>query len=106
MLEVPDGVWDIENNASNETLRLSGRNPLSAIRQASPPSAACLNIKLIYNRRWVQSSASGNAALARQRALDVLAEAENIYNKKFSSNNQLGTSIKFNLVGGGNGDMF
>ena len=95
VLEVPDSVWDAERNESiahPDFLRQTG----------SPPSSACLDIKLIYNNGWVQSSANGNSANGIQRARDVLAEAENIYNAKFSSSNRLGTAIKFNLVGGGN----
>ena len=94
VLEVPDSVWDSERNESiahPDLLRQTG----------SPPSNACLDIKLIYNSGWVQSSANGNTATGIQRARDVLAEAENIYNTKFSSSNRLGTAIKFNLVGGG-----
>ena len=95
VLEVPDSVWDSERNESiahPDFLRQTG----------SPPSNACRDIKVIYTSGWVQSSANGNTATGIQRALDVLAEAENIYNTKFSSSNQLGTAIKFNLVGGGN----
>ena len=95
VLEVPDSVWESERNESiahPDYLRQTG----------SPPSSACLDIKLIYNNGWVQSSANGNSATGIQRARDVLAEAENIYNAKFSSSNRLGTAIKFNLVGGGN----
>lgn len=93
MVEVPDSVWKTERNGSNVNLTL---------RQSTvPPSTACLNIRLVYNRGFVQSSAGGNAAMARKHAFAVLAEAENIYNTKFSSANQLGTRITFNLVGGG-----
>ena len=91
VLEVPDSVWDFERNESH------------FIRQAGiPPSKGCLNIKLIYNNGWVQSSARGNPTLAMQRAREVFKEAEKIYNTKFSSSNRLGTAIKFSLVGGGN----
>ena len=71
-----------------------------ALRQSSPPLTACLNIKLIYNQGWVQSSAGGNRALAEQRARAALTEAETAYNYKYSSSNRLGTRITFNLVGG------
>ena len=95
VLEVPDSVWDFERNES--ILRPH------FIRQAGiPPSKGCLNIKLIYNNGWVQSSASGNPTLGMQRAREVFKEAEKIYNTKFSTTNRLGTVIKFNLVGGGN----
>ena len=94
MLEVPETVWDDEKIETNSTigLRQSG---------SSPPSCASINIKVIYSRGWVQSSAGGNTALAKQRALDVLTEAEKYYTTKFSSANQLGTNITFNIVGGG-----
>ena len=64
---------------------------------------ACLTLKVIYNNAWVQSSAGGNAALGKQRAIDVLNEAENIYNAKYASSNQLGTAVAFTLVGSGTG---
>ena len=70
-------------------------------RSSNPPTTACLNIRVIYNNGWVQSSAGGNAALGLQRARDVVAEAENIFQTKFSSSNQLGTKITINIVGGG-----
>ena len=95
VLEVPDSVWDSERNESiahPDFLRQTG----------SPPSNACLNIKLIYNNGWVQSAASGNSVAGKHVARAVLDEAEKIYNTKFSSSNRLGTAIKFNLVGGGN----
>ena len=95
VLEVPDSVWDFERNESILRPHL--------IRQAgTPPSKGCLNIKLIYNNGWVQSSARGNPTLGMQRAREVFKEAEKIYNTKFSFSNRLGTAIKFNLVGGGN----
>ena len=95
VLEVPDSVWDAERNESIA-------HPDFVRQTGSPPSSACLDIKLIYNNGWVQSSANGNPTLGMQRAREVFKEAENIYNTKFSSSNRLGTTIKFNLVGGGN----
>ena len=72
------------------------------LRQSStPPTTACLNIRVIYNNGWINSAAGGNAALGLQRAIDVVAEAQNIFNAKFSASNQLGTQITFNIVGGG-----
>ena len=93
MLKVPDDVWDSERNISDAHQ--------VTLRQSSPPSSAWLNIRLIYNNGWVQSSASGNTTLAHQRALEVLREAENIYSKKYSSSSRLGTTITFDLVRGG-----
>ena len=93
VMEVPDSVWDDEKIESNTTLVLR--------QSGTPPATACLNIKVIYSSGWVQSSAGGNTALAKQRALDVIAETEKHYTTKFSSANQLGTHISFNIVGGG-----
>ena len=95
MLEIPEAVWNAENNNAN---------PNMVVRTSSaqnPPSNACLNIKLIYNDDWIDDSSGGNARLAKQRAIDVLNEAETIYNSKFNPSNRLGTNIKFNLVDGG-----
>ena len=98
-MEVPDDVWDAERNQS----RWNDGRMKEVLRQSSnPPATACLAIRVIYNNGWIQSSAGGNAALGLQRALDVVAEAENIFNTKFSGSNQLGTKITFNIVGGGN----
>ena len=51
---------------------------------------------------WVLTSAWADKTRARQYAIDALAEAERIYNTKYSAVNRLGTAIKFTLVGGGN----
>jgi len=93
MLEVPEAVWDFENNNTDSNMVLR--------QSSSPPLTASLNIKLIYNNDWIQDSSGGDAQSARQRALDVFNEAEKFYNSKFNSSNQLGTKITFNLVDGG-----
>lgn len=67
----------------------------------NPPSSACLTIRIIYNNGWVQSAGGGNTANARQRALDVLAETQNIYATKYETANRLDTQITFKLVGEG-----
>ena len=103
ILEVPNDVWQNEGNQSAS----GGNEKEKAIRQAgSPPSSACLNIKLIFNQGWVRSAGNGNLAVAEQRARDVLNEAQRHYQTKFSAANQLGTSITFNLVGGGKLALF
>ena len=93
-MEIPDDVWDSERKKYNARRVTS--------RQSNPPPSAWLNIRLIYNKGWIQSSANGNAALARKRALEVFREAENIYNKKYSSSSRLGTTITFDLINQGN----
>ena len=95
-IDIPDSVWAHEKNAT----RNRGESRIEG-RQSNPPSTACLNIMVVYNQGWVQSSASGNAALGLQRAREVVAEAEKIYNDRYSSANRLGTSITWNVVGGG-----
>lgn len=97
-LEIPDNVWDDERNRNRPSAN-AGHAMSDAPR--TPPPTACLNIRVIYNNGFIQSSAGGNAAIALQRAKDVVAEAENILNTKFSTPNQLGSRITFNIVGGG-----
>ena len=92
MLTVPDDVWDAERNSTHtKNLRQTG---------SSPPSTACLSIKVIYNQGWVASAGGGNLAVAHQMATNVVLGAQNIYNTKFAAGNRLGTAITFNLVGG------
>ena len=93
MIDVPDNVWDNENTQNHSS------NPNT--RQSSdPPLLACIRIKVVYNNLWVESAGNGNIATARQKALDVIAETQNIYNNKYAVENRLGTSISFNLVTG------
>ena len=97
LLELPNDVWDNEQNQSG----VAGDDAAKVARQSGPPSTACMSVKLIFNNAWVRSAGNGNVALAEQRARDVFAEAQNIYHNKYSSANRLQTSITFNLVGGG-----
>ena len=91
MLTVPDDIWEEEKNytESHPDLRQTG----------TPPSKACVSIKVIYNEGWVASAGRGNQAVAQQMALDALKGAQDIYNTKFAPSNRLGTEIYFNLVG-------
>ena len=74
LLELPNDVWDNEQNQSGVT----GDDAAKVARQSGPPSTACMSVKLIFNNGWVQSAGNGNVALADQRARDVFAEANNI----------------------------
>ena len=101
VLTIPDSVWDAEKNWTlahpddgQDMVRQIGND-------LTPPTQACLTVKVIYNNAWVQSSAGGNAATAQVRAQEVVNEAQNIYNAKYASANRLGTVVTFNLVGGG-----
>jgi len=91
-LPLPNGVWDAEKNYTlthpdrRNTIERQIGNDLP------PPSTACITLKVVYDRNWVQSSGGDGEAAARS----VLAEAQNIYKTKFASNNQLGTSITIN----------
>ena len=92
VMTVPDDVWDAEKNytITHPNLRQSG----------NPPSQACISVKVIYNSGWVNSAGGGNSATARQRAIDVIAEAQKIYNTKYTQANRLGTGVTFNIIGG------
>ena len=98
-IEVPDSVWEREKNAT----RNRGESRFG--RQSNPPSAACLNIRVIYNQGWVNSAGGGNNALAVQRLNDVIAEADRIYKTRYAPANRLQTAITWNVVGGGK-DLF
>ena len=89
MLDIPEDEWDAKDTTSdpNMVLRVS----------RTPPADVRLNIKLIYNQDWVQSSSNGDVDVAKQRAIDVLQKAEDLYS---SPGNGLGTRITFNRVGG------
>ena len=60
-----------------------------------------MNLRIIYNSDWIQSVANGNAQLGLQRANEVVAEAEKIYDTKYAPDNRLQTNIDFNIIGGG-----
>ena len=98
ILEVPNDVWQDEENQFGSD---GGDKGKDARQATSPPSSACLNIKLIFNQGWVRDAGNGNLALAEQKARDVLNEAQNIYQTKYAAANRLQTSVSFNLVGGG-----
>ena len=98
VLEVPNEVWDNERNNSGSSKRGLGK---ISRQSGNPPSSACLNIKVIFNSGWVQDAGNGDVNTAKLRAREVLNGAESIYNTKYSSANRLGTSITFNLIGGG-----
>ena len=102
VLEVPGDVWEAEKNYTK-----SHPDEHDVLRQAGsvPPATACVNLKVIYNNDWVQASANGDAALAAQRAADVVTEAGHIYNAKYAAGNQLGTVVTFNLIGGGKAEF-
>ena len=54
-----------------------------------PPKNGCLNLKVVFNRAWIDSAGGGSSKVARQRLAQVLSETENIYNHKFHVRNQL-----------------
>ena len=100
VLTIPDDVWDAEKNWT-----ASHPNGGNIVRQVgndlTPPAQACITIKFVYNNAWVQSSANGNAANAAVAARAVVNEAQKIYNDRYVAANRFGTTITFNLVGGG-----
>ena len=90
MVLVPQDVWDKETNYTSQNMRQINRNI----------SNACVGIKVIYNRGWVKSAGKGNAKLAVQRLLAVLAEVQEIYGTKFTERNTLGVHVKIEMIGG------
>lgn len=98
MVPVPDDVWDAEKNytESHPDLRQTG----------TPPSNACVSIKVVYNDGWINTAGRGNKALSQQMARDVLKGAQDIYNTKFAPSNRLGTQITFNLVDSKTSNLF
>ena len=90
MVLVPQDVWDKETNYTSQNLRQINQNI----------SNACVGIKVIYNRGWVRSAGNGNAKLAVQRLLAVLAEVRKIYGTKFTERNKLGIDVKIEMIGG------
>ena len=90
MVVVPQDVWDRETNYTIQNLRQINQNI----------SNACVGIKVIYNRGWVRSAGKGNAKLAVQRLLAVLAEVQEIYGTKFTERNTLGVYVKIEMIGG------
>ena len=60
----------------------------------TPPSTACVKLKVFYDNNFQQSSGGGEAQV---RA--VLAAAEAIFKDKFASSNRLGTDITFSYEG-------
>ena len=90
MVLVPQEVWDKETNYTSQNLRQINQNI----------SNACVGIKVIYNWGWVKSAGKGNAKLAVQRLLAVLAEVQEIYGTKFTERNKLGVYVKIEMIGG------
>ena len=90
MVLVPQELWDKETNYTGQNLRQINQNI----------SNACVGIKSIYNRGWVRSAGNGNAKLAVQRLLAVLAEVQEIYGTKFTERNTLGVYVKIEMIGG------
>ena len=90
MVLVPQDVWDKETNYTSQNLRQINQNI----------SNACVGIKVIYNSGWVKSAGKGNAKLAVQRLIAVLAEVQEIYGTKFTERNKLGVYVKIEMIGG------
>ena len=101
VLEVPESVLAAERNYTR-----AHANVHNIQRHSDAPAKACVLIKVIYNNGWVNSSANGDVSVALQKAIDVTAELENIYNHKFDFRNQLGTDVKFRIVGGGRNNVY
>ena len=97
MVSVPHGTWDKENT----TFYQSSFQPSE--ETINPPPRACLNIKVVYNQRWVEAAGNGDFELALCEAIAVMKEAEKIYNDRFDylQYNRLGIGLRLNFVSGG-----
>ena len=69
-------------------------------QSATPPSQACIRMKVVYNKDFVNDAGNGNLAAAHQVAKDVVHVAQDIYSNRFSPENRLGTEFFFDLIAG------
>ena len=92
-LPIPDGVLNEEKSyetTGNITVRQS----------SSPPSDACLKVKVIINKLWVNQAGAGNVSKAIEKANDAMVAAQKIYHDKFDSANRLQSRITFSWDSG------
>ena len=105
MVSVPPGTWAKES--PHHTTPSTGNTTLSKRsdeeESVDPPPRACLTMKVIYNKRWVDDAGKGDKELALCEARAVIREAEEIFNDRFAylQCNRFGIFMKFNLVNGG-----
>ena len=92
MVFVPESISNLNKYLVN--IKVNGRDG------RDPPKNGCLNLKVVYNRAWVNSAGRGSLSIAMQRLSQVLSEAENIYNNKFLHSNQLGFNLALTLLKG------
>ena len=92
MVVIPQHVFDEEENTTE---------PYVNIRQAmNDTGTACMSIKIVYNKGWLQSAGNGNIEIAQQRVYEVLAETQKIYGSKFSPRNRLRINVEFLMIEG------
>ena len=92
MVVIPQHVFDEEKNTTEPDVN---------IRQAmNDTGSACMSIKIVYNKGWLQSAGNGNIEIAQQRVYEVLAETQKIYGSKFSPRNRLRINVTFQLIEG------
>ena len=92
MVFVPESISNLNKYLVN--IKVNGRDG------RKPLQNGCLNLKVVYNRAWVNSAGRGSLSIAMQRLSQVLSEAENIYNNKFLHSNQLGFNLDLILLKG------
>ena len=92
MVVIPQHVFDEEENTTEQYVN---------IRQAmNDTGTACMSIKIVYNKGWLQSAGNENIDMAQQRVYEVLAETQKIYGSKFSPRNRLGVNVTFQMIEG------
>ena len=95
-MDIPDNVLEAEKLYSYQHFGPQ----IKSLRAIDPPSHVCLPIKVIYNDDWVQQVGRGYNSLAYHRIIEVLNEAETVFNTRFSHGKRFGTVVEFILVGG------
>ena len=76
---VPDSVWEDDANFTAESS--GGRLSLRQYGSNLPaPTGSCLNIKVIYDRNWVNQAGGGSAAGGLNAANSVISQAQAIFN--------------------------
>ena len=96
---VPPNVLDNEIEWETTHPNKGGKD----VRQTGnldPPANTCLNIKVVYNSRWM-SHFNDDQTAAEAGARAVFEEAVRIYQDKFAAENRLNSRITLAMAGGG-----
>ena len=96
---LPPGVQDNEDNWEASHPSQGGTVVRQIGSNLDPPASTCLNIKVVFNRGWMNHF--GNEQAARNAAREVVTEAERIYQDQFAAHNRFNSWVSFSIAGGG-----